>query len=405
MNTASTPQEVARHDDRPLHAGTCLLFCLPYAGGDSLAYWRWPDLMPASVDVRTVDLPGRGGRPPGPGPAVHEVADRIVAQAAGRPFALYGHSMGARLAFEVVRELRRRSAALPVRLYVGAAHPPHLPEPIARLAHLDVDGFVDQLVRHAGTPSAVRDDPDVRAAVLPALATDLAWLQGYRFRPGPALPVPVVAFAGTDDAEVPEDLMLGWARHTSAGFRQHTLAGDHLFLRTAEPVVTAAIAADLGAAPDAPVVASDEVHLWRVPQVTDIDAAVRQVTGRYRDAERLPRAVSRSEGTVVVALGHGVRGVDVEVLRPMADLDDFCTRHLSPAQRTEVLGEPEEHQLRAALGCWTGAQAARKAAAAGPAGGQVAVRRLDLDGAVVAVATTGGPWRLRYEVLARIGNG
>jgi hypothetical protein len=152
------------------------------------------------------------------------------------------------------------------------------------------------------------------------------------------------------------------------------------------------------------VVAPDEVHLWRVPRVTDVGAAVRQVTDRYRDAERLPRAVSHSEGTVVVALGPGVRGVDVEVLRPMADLDDFCARHLSPAQRTEVLGEPEEHQLRAALGCWTGAQAARKAAA-GAAGEQVAVRRLDLDGAVAAVATTGGPWRLRYEVLARIGTG
>lgn len=404
MNTAGTPLGVARDDDRPQRPGTCILFCLPYAGGDSFAYWRWPDLTPDRVDVRTVDLPGRDGRPAGAGIGVGDVTDRIIAQAAGRPFALYGHSMGARLAFEVARELRHRGAPLPVRLYVGAAHPPHLPEPIARLARLDVDGFVDQLVLRAGTPAAVRDDPGVRAAVRPALATDLAWLQGYRFRPGPALPVPVVSFAGTDDAEVPEDLMLGWARHTSAGFRQYTMAGDHLFLRTAEPAVTAAIAADLGAGPDVPVVAPDEVHLWRVPQVSDTDAAVRRVTGRYRDGGRLPRAVSRSERTVVVALGPAVRGVDVEVLRPMTDVDDFCARHLSPAQRTEVLGEPEEHQLRAALGCWTGAQAARKAAA-GAAGGRVAVRRLDLDGAVVAVATAGGPWRLRYEVLTRNGDG
>ncbi|MBO4210724.1 thioesterase domain-containing protein [Micromonospora echinofusca] len=387
----------------PVPTGHVTLLCLPYAGGDALAYWRWPELLPDPVRVDTVQLPGRDGRRPGtPGIDVGEVAARIAGYAHA-PYALYGHSMGARLAFEVIRELRRTGTPLPVRLYVGGAHPPHLPEPITRLAHLTVDAFLDQLILRAGTPDVVRDDPDVRAAVLPTLRTDLDWLKRYRYHPAEPLPVPVVAFAGLDDREVPDDMMLGWARHTSASFRLHTLAGDHLFIRTAPQTVTALIAADLAAVRSAGPAAleppaADEIHLWRV--TPDRLPAVLRRYGADPDRSGpagLRWSVSRSAGTAVVAVGGRDLGVDVETLRPVADFDAFCARVLTPAEWAEVLAEPEEHQLRAALRCWTAKEAVRKAADGTSDATGWQVTHLDLDGAVAAVATRGGRWRLRFE--------
>jgi surfactin synthase thioesterase subunit len=352
---------------------TARLFCLPYAGGDEFAYWRWADLL-AGVHAIRRDGP----------PSVDRVADRI---AAGRgPFAIYGHSMGARLGFEVVRELRRRGAPLPERLYVGGAHPPDDPEPIARVAHLDIGEFIDQLVTRADTPAAVRDDPDIRAAVEPALAADLAWLQAYRFRPEPPLPVPIVAFAATDDREVPRDLMLGWARHTSAWFRHHTLAAGHLFVGTHAADVTVLISqsGDTGAAPPG----YDEVHLWRV-ETAPVDKAERLVLERYPDGIAGSRVVATAGGgTALVAVGPSVHAVAVERMRSIDDLDAFCAG-LDPDERAAVLGEPEEDRVRAALR----ARTAHEVRAAG------AVRRLDLGGAVAAIATAGDAVsvRIRYE--------
>ncbi|MEH1015839.1 thioesterase domain-containing protein [Micromonospora sp. CPCC 206060] len=443
----SAVDQLSAQPARTAPTSDCTLFCLPYAGGDATAYWRWPDLLPGSVRVDTVELPGRDGRRPGhQGIEVGDVAARIAAHAHA-PYALYGHSMGARLAFEVIRELRRTGTPLPVRLYVGAAHPPHLPEPITRLAHLSVDAFLEQLILRAGTPPVVRDDPDIREAVLPTLRTDLDWLKRYRYRPADPLPVPVVAFAGLDDREVPDDMMLGWARHTSASFRLHTLVGDHLFIRTAPQTVTAMIAADLAAAlsdvPAGPAVAppaADEIHLWRMAldhlpagttatgelsteeaaraaRIADPTERRRHVASRVALRDLLRRygtdplrsepaglrwSIGRSAGTAVVAVCQEDLGVDLETLRPMADFDAFCERVLAPAERAEVLAEPEEHQLRAAMRCWTAKEAVRKATGSAPAGPDATgwqVTHLDLDGAVAAVATCRGRWRLRFETF------
>jgi surfactin synthase thioesterase subunit len=387
------------------------LFCLPYAGGDEFAYWRWPDLL---AGIATVHAIGRDTDL-----SVEAVTDRVAGTTG--PFAIYGHSMGARLGFEVVRELRRRGAPLPQRLYVGGAHPPHLREPIARVAHLDVGGFIDQLILRADTPAAVRDDPDVREALVPALAADLAWLQAYRFRPGPPLPVPVVAFAATHDNEVPGDLMLGWARHTAAWFRHHTLAADHLFVAAQAPRVTALIAADLLAAqgrvaPPGSVSSrsevtgtappgDDELHVWRVDRVfdddPDHDKALRLVLDRYAGPTGARAVVAGSGGTALVAVGPAVRGAAVERVRPIDDLDAFCAR-LGPHERTAVLSEPEEDQARLALLAWATREARRSAAVCGAAGFSGAVRQLDLESAVAAVATVegSGPLRLRYETVS-----
>lgn len=207
-----------------------LLFCLPYAGGGASAYRDLARAVPPAIGVLPLQLPGREGRiaePPGFDAAA--VADAIEARA-DRPYAIYGHSMGGRLGFEAIRELRRRGAALPYALLVGASKPPDSVEPLASLARADDTALIDRVMKLGGVPPEVFEEPELRELVLPVFRADFAWIDCYRYVEEDPLPVPVVAIAGADDPDTPPELMAGWARHTSAGYTRVVLPGGHFFL-------------------------------------------------------------------------------------------------------------------------------------------------------------------------------
>lgn len=212
-----------------------LLFCLPHAGGGSAAYRRWPKLLPPAIGVQPVQLPGREQRLAEPARVDPvEVADAVLRRA-DRPFAVYGHSMGALLGYEVTRELGRRGGPLPRRLALGGSRPPHRPESRPGMADLPDDEFAAALVSLGGTPADVLADPDLRDLLLPVLRADLRWLQGYRCtRPDP-VPVPMDAFCGTEDELVGPADMAGWAQYTSAGFAQYEIPGGHFFVLEPPP--------------------------------------------------------------------------------------------------------------------------------------------------------------------------
>lgn len=219
-----------------------LLFCLPYAGGGASAYRHLARALPPGLSALPVQLPGREGRIAEPADfTVADVADAVTARA-DRPYAIYGHSMGGRLGFEVVRELRRRAGVLPYALLVGASRPPDSVEPLSRLAHVDDATLIDRLTELGGVPPEVFEEPELRELVLPVFRADFGWIDRYQYVEEDPLPVPVVAIAGTDDLDAPPELMAGWARHTSAGFEQHVLPGGHLFMQDRVDLLAAVVA-------------------------------------------------------------------------------------------------------------------------------------------------------------------
>jgi surfactin synthase thioesterase subunit/phosphopantetheinyl transferase len=419
------------------------LFCLPYAGGGASAYWSWRQAFGDAVDVQPMQLPGREGRiaePPELSPAA--IAAELAVRAAP-PYALYGHSLGARLAFEVTREMRRRGRPLPVRIYAGAAHPPHVPPPLAEAADLPDDAFVDVLITRAGAPIELRDEPELRELMLPILRADFGWLKRYRFLREEPLPVPIVAFAGARDAEVAPHDMLGWAHHTSAGFRLHTLAGGHFFLQDARDELVGLLSADLqsDAAPlDAP--AADEIHVW-LAALDDLPGACaaveelspnearraaafradvdrRRYVGRCVVLRRLLRrygvdlgtaelptrrngkpeladselsfSLSHSAGLALIALARGLDlGADVERIRPVVDLDAFCDGALDAGERAELVSVAEDERLAAALRVWTAKEAILKATGDGL---RVEPSRFGFRD---LAARPGRPWRARAQ--------
>jgi surfactin synthase thioesterase subunit len=178
------------------------------------------------------------------GPMVAALADNIASYL-DRPFAFFGHSMGAVVAFELARELRRRSHPLPVMLIASGARAPrfrrhHVPPPAPSR-----DAFVEELRRLEGIPVEMLDDPALLRAVLPALEADAALYRNYIYADEAPLPIPVRAYGGADDPNVRREHLDGWAEHTTASFAVRVFPGGHFYLTTARQPFLEALREDL----------------------------------------------------------------------------------------------------------------------------------------------------------------
>lgn len=218
------------------------LVCFPYAGGTAAAYRTWGTALPPDIEVLGVQLPGRGSRFKEPlatelAPLLDALALEITKLGEEAPFAFFGHSMGALLAFEVARELRRRGAPFPSHLFVSGHRAPGLPERNAPLHHLSDGEFLTALRRYGGMPAAVLEQPELMEMVLPILRADFALIEAWRELQGAPLDLPITAFCGEDDANATVEEMDSWRAHTLGEFTRITLPGGHFFIQSAEPAL------------------------------------------------------------------------------------------------------------------------------------------------------------------------
>ncbi|QDR79902.1 thioesterase II family protein [Sporomusa termitida] len=210
------------------------LFCLPYAGGGASSYRGWAKALP-EVGVYPIQLPGRetriAERP------LYEMNQLVEAVATAifpylqRPFIFFGHSLGARIAFEITRKLRKRWNVQPCRLIVSASRAPHIPEP-KPLHHLSDVEFIKELSRFSGTPEAVLHNRELMELFMPILRADFAVDETYVYAEDTPLNCPVSAFGGTGDSEATREEIEAWAGHTNGDFSLEMIAGDHFFLQT-----------------------------------------------------------------------------------------------------------------------------------------------------------------------------
>lgn len=221
------------------------LVCLPYAGGGASAFWPWSEDLGPSVEVWSVQLPGRERRYAEPpltsmADAVPPIADALASRIQP-PFALFGHSMGGLLALETAQSLQRRGGPTPVRLFVSGTRAPQLPA--TGDAHILDDRQLERwLVTLGGLPKDLRADRQLLAMILPTVRADLELCGRYEHRPQPPLSCPIVTFAGADDALAPAEDMAGWAACTTGGFSLTVIPGDHFFVHQHRRSVTSVIA-------------------------------------------------------------------------------------------------------------------------------------------------------------------
>lgn len=225
------------------------LLCFHHAGGSAAIFRKWPELISPAVEPIAVQLPGRADRFNEPAfehmaPLVDSLVDAVT-PLLDRPFACYGVSMGARLAWSLALALRRRAMPMPVQLFL-ACEPAPVHDDGDRPWENRPDGLEGYLRDLGGTPPEVLAEPELVRAVLPTLRADLTALTTATVRPVTPLDVPILAFAGTEDGVAPPDRMDGWRAETSACFELDLIAGGHFFDRAGEQRVIRAIGDDLG---------------------------------------------------------------------------------------------------------------------------------------------------------------
>ncbi|MDG9710516.1 thioesterase II family protein [Streptomyces sp. DH10] len=237
------------------------LFCLPYAGGGASTYAAWPALFPDDIEVCPVELPGRLTRwSEKPFARAEPLVETLATALAGEldvPYALFGHSMGALLAFELARTLRRRGACEPQVLFVSGGPAPQLPRRWEQVHDQPDDVVVARLRDLGAVPEDVYAEPELLELLMPTIRADFSVVETHVHRPEPPLGCPVVAFAGTEDREVRPDQVAPWLQQTTGGFTRHLLPGDHFFLNSARDTLLDTVRAALRAAAGQPSTAAE----------------------------------------------------------------------------------------------------------------------------------------------------
>jgi medium-chain acyl-[acyl-carrier-protein] hydrolase len=222
------------HVPRPVARPRVRLFCFAHAGGSAATFHRWPASLDEDVEVLGTELPGRGSRLREPVyRRMSELVAALVAAVEPRldvPYALFGHSLGAAVAFELVRALRRAGAPLPAHLVVSARSAPQLPRTLPPLHGLPQAEFFRALSARYGVANGALGNAEMAALLYPPLQADMEIFETWAYQAEAPLATLITACVGSRDPTVTRDGIEAWREQTSAGITCHLLDGDHFYL-------------------------------------------------------------------------------------------------------------------------------------------------------------------------------
>lgn len=220
---------------RPRPGATTRLICFAHAGGSATAYREWPVLLPESVELYAVQLPGRADRfveakLDDMGMLVDSVVEEML-PLLDRRFALFGHSMGAMAAYEVTRALEARGIG-PARLFASGCSAPHERRDRREISAYDDDRLLAELAKLGGTELEILSHQGMRELIFPYVRSDFRLLEKYRHRPGPPLSTPISALVGDADPVVTPAQAKSWEARTVSDFSLTVFPGDHFYLQS-----------------------------------------------------------------------------------------------------------------------------------------------------------------------------
>jgi len=225
------------------------LLCFPYAGGSAAAYREWQKALPDSIEVWPIQLPGRGKRlSENPYTQVAHLVDELgedILRNMPGPFAVFGYSMGALIAFELARRAQENGTRGPIHLFVAARRAPHLPSNHRSTYDLPDFELIAELEKMRGTPPQLLEDPEAMRLFLPAIRADFELVQTYSFKAGRTLGCPITALGGVRDSSGDYRQIEPWKAQTTARFAVRMFPGDHFFINTCQQALVSVVAQEL----------------------------------------------------------------------------------------------------------------------------------------------------------------
>jgi surfactin synthase thioesterase subunit len=209
-----------------------LLFCFPHGGGGANTFRQWKAELAPCIEVVPVQLPGRECR--FAEPFLTSAATVIAAileplsTFARQPLALFGHSMGALLAYEAAVALADRGLP-PAHLFASGHNPPHRHSPELPMRGLTDQEFAELLAGFGGMPAELLDDPAMMTFLMPRLRADFEISDSYQHPPRPPIPVPITVLAGRDDPDLDIGELGRWGELTTEGVEVHVFDGGHFY--------------------------------------------------------------------------------------------------------------------------------------------------------------------------------
>lgn len=234
-----TQQQLWLRRLRPLPQARYRLFCFHYAGGSASLYRTWPAWLAErqpTLEVCAVQLPGRENRlREAPFTQMDELLRALLAAvrpALDRPFVLFGHSMGAIIAYELAQALQRMGGPLPAHLLVSGRRAPSLPDPFVHLHNLPTDEMLRAIgQRYGNLPALILEDAELRAIYAPLLQADFTLVETYQPSSLTPLACPITALGGDADPFATEADLRAWQPLTQSQFALHLLPGGHFYLQ------------------------------------------------------------------------------------------------------------------------------------------------------------------------------
>jgi len=210
------------------------LFCLPHAGSGAAGFYRWKRAAPEGIAICPVMLPGREARLAEPAMlSVDEIVSALMAELreeTARPYAIFGHSMSALIAFEWARATEREGVRGPEVLFVSGREAPQRELGHRDLHRLESEAMLQALeAKYGGDAGVVLEDAEMREVFLPIVRADLTVVETYRFVSSEKLKCGVRAFAGVEDKSVSDEGLAAWGEVTSGGFSAKRFGGDHFY--------------------------------------------------------------------------------------------------------------------------------------------------------------------------------
>lgn len=226
------------------------LFCFPYAAGNASTYIGWIKHLPEEVELVVVQPPGRANRiGEDPIDNMDELVQKVseeIASCLDKPYIFFGHSLGSRVAFEVMQTARQKGWLMPLHYIASGSSAPHVNRTHKHVSHLTDDEFIHALKRFDGAIEEIIQNENLVNLFLPLLRADFNIADTYYREPGEPLDVSLSVFGGNGDEDARPDELPSWSAHFLNDPEISLFNGNHFFIDSAQADVAKKVALILG---------------------------------------------------------------------------------------------------------------------------------------------------------------